>query len=60
MSSSPEPRPVPRTPGILAFNLALREVREQTGVGVRELARKLNVSPSRISGFETDRLPQAT
>lgn len=57
MSSSPEPRPIPRTPGILAFTIALREVREQKRVGVRELARKLGVSPARVSGFEADRLP---
>lgn len=43
MPSWSEPRLIPRTPGILAFTIALREVREQHGVGVRALARKLDV-----------------
>lgn len=41
------------TPRARALSAALREVREATGMGVRELARKLSISHVQLSHWET-------
>ncbi|WP_439382159.1 Scr1 family TA system antitoxin-like transcriptional regulator [Amycolatopsis lexingtonensis] len=41
-----------RTPASIAAGLGLNALREQRKIGVRELARRLGVSPSLISGYE--------
>ncbi|MFI5590125.1 Scr1 family TA system antitoxin-like transcriptional regulator [Amycolatopsis sp. NPDC051758] len=44
--------PVITKPALLAVSTSLREARERQGLGVRELARQLGVSPSRVSNWE--------
>ncbi len=43
-----------RTPGSLTISNGLREVRDRRGIGLRELARRLEISPSKLSGMEVN------
>ncbi|MGW3993244.1 Scr1 family TA system antitoxin-like transcriptional regulator [Amycolatopsis sp. NPDC004772] len=43
-----------RTPASLTISNGLREVRDRQGIGLRELARRLEINPSKLSGLEVN------